>query len=165
MKYSKQIIRAVDLVLAFGSMFVVLWAIGFSNPQVIAPADNFETTGSTILFSIENADKLVIGTDLNFMDGKEYDLNENLSLDLLPGLYYWKVVGVLESEIRTLTIKDAVVLNIVKGDDGYDVINAGTVNLNIEVYNNKSEFVENVTLVPNEGIAVDKSKYIGGQNE
>lgn len=158
----KNMVYLIDSILLIGSIFVVMWAIGFSNPLVIAPIDGYETTGNSILFSIKNAEKLIISNDINFSDSNEYTLGENFSLDIKPGTYYWKVVGVTESEIRTLTVKDSVILELVKTDNGYNVINSGNVNLNVEVYDNESNFIENRSLVPNEFLPNDYEKYIGG---
>jgi len=164
-KSGKRAIRIIDSFIIFGSLFVIMWAIRFSNPLVIAPIDNYESLGGNILFSIENADLLIIDTDINFTNSKEYNLNKNFSLSLEPNIYYWKVVGVRESEIRTLTIKDSVILNIVKGEKGYDVVNAGSVILNVEVYDNQSHFIENVTLYPEGKILSNQNKYIAGQEK
>lgn len=161
---NKKIIHGVDYVLILASVFVVLWIIGFSNPQVIAPSNNYETFNRTVLFTIENGEKLLVSQDINFTEAKEYELNKNLSLNLKPGIYFWKVIGIRESEIRTFTIKDSVILNVVKSEDGYDIVNAGSVNLNVEVYNNRSEFLENLTLVPEEQTKLHSNKYIGAQD-
>ncbi len=158
-------IKIMDSFLIFGSLFAVMWIIGISTPLVIAPIDNYESLGGNILFSIKNADKLIVDTDLNFTNPKEYDLNKNLSLSLEPNIYYWKVIGITQSEIRTLTIKDSVILNIVKGENGYNVLNAGSVILNVEVYDNESHFIENVSLSPDKKILLEQSKYIGVQGK
>jgi len=162
---NKKVVRTIDFVVVISSLFVIMWAIGFQSPQVIAPTNEYESTESLVLFEIENADKLQIDTDVNFTNPRTYNLNNNLSLNLQPNTYYWKAIGVKESEIRKLTIIDAVVLNIIKKENGYDVVNAGSVVLNVEVYDNESNLLENKNLQPAEKFNSNSTKFIGGQNE
>ena len=126
------------------------------------PCGQLPFLSSEILFSIKNAERILIDDNINFTDADEFDLRKGFKLSFEPGVYYWKVVGVRQSEIRTLTIKDAVVLQLVEGEDGYDVVNAGSVDLNVEVYDNQSNFIENISLNPSERIDADGSKYVGG---
>ncbi len=155
----------LDMIFIIGSLLAVAYLIGYSTPLVISPIDDYESTSSEILFSIKSADKLLIDDNMNFSDPDEFNLRKNFKLSFEPGVYYWKVVGIRESEIRTLTIKDAVVLELVENKDGYDVVNAGSVRLNIEVYNNKSKFLENISLDPSERSVADDNKYVGGLDE
>ena len=162
-KGSQKHVVAIDMVLIVGSLIVLAWLVGFSSPLVISPIADYESVGSDILFYIENADKILIDNDMDFVDADEYLLREGFKLSFEPGIYYWKAVGVMESEVRSLTIVDAVVLNVIESKNGsYEVVNAGSIGLNVEIYNNESEFVENVSLSPYDSIEIEENKYVGG---
>jgi hypothetical protein len=59
-------VLTMDFVVVVGTLFGLMWAIGYSTPNVISPIDNYETINSSILFSIENADYLYIYKNINF---------------------------------------------------------------------------------------------------
>ena len=92
------------MVLIVGTLLTLIIVMGYATPLVISPIDNVTTTESIVLFSIEHAETLVIDDNIDFTSPDEYALKEGLSLNLEPGVYYWKAVGVTKSEIRTLKI-------------------------------------------------------------
>jgi len=130
-------IYKMDLVLIVGTILILIVLVGFVRPLVIAPADNLETNQNSILFSIEKADKLLIDDNMDFTTPEEYNLKDGIKINLKPGIYYWKAIGSvgLKTEIRTITINSEIDLSLRKIDSGYEVINAGNVNLNVDVYN------------------------------
>lgn len=137
----------VIVVLTLVSLFAVG---GFVQPLVIAPLNELETTNTKILFSIEKADVLMIDDNIDFSTPTKYVMKDGLKIDLSPGKYYWKAVGIASSEIRTLTIKSQVNLELREfEEDEFSVVNVGNVVLDVEVYNG-DEFVENVRLGVNE---------------
>jgi len=86
-----------------------------------------------------------------------------VNIDLVPGVYYWKAVGVLDGEIRTLTINSVVSLELKEINGGYGVVNGGNVRLNVDVYNGTG-LVEKRKLEV--GDLVDGgTKYVGGEDE
>jgi len=155
----------IDLAIIFGSLIVLMALVGYVQPRVIAPLNDYETSDTEILFSIEKAESLLIDDNLDFTTPDEYLVEDGMKIDLKPGTYYWKAVGVLDSEIRTLTIKSEVSLELkeIEGD-GYGVFNAGNVRLNVDVYNGTS-LVERVKLGINEEADVDGTKIVGGLDE
>lgn len=154
-------ILTIDLVVIVGTLFGLIWLVGYSTPRVISPIDNYETINSNILFSIDNADSLYIDKNINFTHPMEVDLREGVKIELEPGVYYWKAVGVRQSEIRTLTINSLVALRLDKTDEGFNVVNSGNVNLNVEVYND-SELIEERILEKDESVNSSGNKFIGG---
>jgi len=158
-------IYKIDLAVIVGSLIVLMVLVGYVQPRVIAPLDDYETLDSEILFSIEKAESLLIDDNLDFTTPNEYLVEDGMKIDLEPGIYYWKAVGVLNSEIRTLTIKSEVSLELreIEGD-GFDVVNAGNVRLNVDVYNGTS-FVERVKLDVSEEVDVEGDKFVGGLDE
>lgn len=155
-------IYKIDLAIIIGSLIVLMALVGYVQPRVIAPLDDYETSQTEILFSIEKAESLLIDDNPDFTTPEEYDIRDGLKIDLKPGTYYWKAVGVLDSEIRTLTIRSEVSLELreIEGD-GYSVVNAGNVRLNVEVYNG-TELLNKVKLDVSEEVDVDGDKIIGG---
>jgi len=129
-------VHKFDLVLVFVSLATLIFLVGYSQPLVVAPLDDYETSETEVLFEIEKAEKLLIDDNIDFTTPVEYDVREGLKIELEPGKYYWKAVGVLGSKIRTLTIQSTVSLELKKldGDGLYGVVNKGNVRLNVHVF-------------------------------
>ena len=155
-------IYKIDLVLIVVSLVVLMGVVGYVRPLVIAPLDDYESSGE-VLFLIEKADYLLIDDNPDFTTPDKYVLEDGLEIDFVPGKYYWKAVGVLVSEVRTLTINSVVSLELVKVEGGYGVVNGGNVVLNIDVYDG-SELVEKRKLGVGEEVD-GGDKYIGVQDE
>ena len=83
-----------------------------------------------------------------------------MKINLKPGKYYWKAVGILKSDIRTLIIKSEINLKLKKIGDGYGVVNAGNVRLNIEVYNG-TELIDKTKLDVDEELKSQGTKFVG----
>jgi len=151
----------VDAVLIVISLVVVMGLIGYARPLVIAPLDDYASTEGEILFSIEKADKLLIDDNLEFSSPTEYLLGDGLEINLDPGVYYWKAVGVVSSKVRTLTINSEVNFELKELGDGYGVVNVGNVRLNVDVYSG-DELIEKVKLNPDEEARAEGDKFVGG---
>lgn len=161
-----KIIYAIDAILILGSMIGIFLAVGYVTPLVIAPVDNLVTSESSVLFEFENADKLFIDDNVEFISPQEISVEDDLVVSMKPGKYYWKVEGIFESEIRELTVQSEVDLrlNKVEGEDRYEVTNAGNTRLNVDIYD-KGSLVGN-TILDVDGSSVEKGdKFIGGQDE
>ena len=157
-------IYAIDLAMIVGSLLLLIVVVGYVRPLVIAPLDDLDTTNDSVLFLIEKADLILIDDNVEFTSPEEINVKEGILIKLTPGVYYWKAVGVLESSIRTLTINSEVDLRIKKIGEDYGLVNAGNVNLNIEVYN-WTELVENKRLGIDEEQVVSGTKFIGEWDE
>ncbi len=131
----------IDLVLILLSVGVLMGIFGYAQPLVIAPIDEYASLEGGVLFEFEGADVLMIDDNMEFSSPDEYRVLNGLILELEPGIYYWKVKGVLGSEVRTLTIKSVLELMLVETEDGMAVVNAGNVRLNVDVYDGE-ELVE-----------------------
>jgi hypothetical protein len=152
-----------DLVIVIGSLLTLLVLVGYVSPLIIAPIDEFETSETEVLFLIDKADKLLIDDNIDFSTPEEYEIRDGLRINLEPGKYYWKAVGVLKSEIRTFTVKSRVSFKLKEMEDGgYGVVNSGNVRLSVDVYDDE-ELVEIVKLGVSEERSVSEGdKYIGG---
>ena len=148
---ANRMILKIDLVLIIGSLVVLVFLVGYVSPLVIAPLDNYESLERRVLFSIEKADRLLIDDNMEFSSPDEYSAEDGLKIDLEPGKYYWKAVGVVNSEVRTLTINSEVSLELRVSDEGnYEVVNAGNVWLDVDVYDGE-ELVDKVKLSVGDG--------------
>lgn len=143
----------IDIAVVSFSLLVMIFLVGYSQPLVISPVDDFKTQDTEILFSIDKANKLVVDDNLEFSTPEVYEVYDGLKLDLNPGKYYWKVIGVTHSEIRTLVIESVVNLELVEEENSYSVINAGNVGLSIDVYDGE-ELMENKDLDVGEKIGL-----------
>jgi len=148
-----------DLVLIGLSLIALLFVVGYASPMVIAPIDEYESDGD-VLFVIEKADVLMIDDNVEFSSPDEHGVEDGLKIRLEPGEYYWKAVGVLGSEVRTLTIKSVVDLELVEVDGGFGVVNSGNVGLNVDVYDG-GELVEKVKLGVGD-VSGEGDKFEGG---
>jgi len=158
-------VHKIDAAVVMVSIFALIFVIGYARPLVIAPLDNYSTSDTKVLFSIDNADKLIIDDNLEFTTPDEYLVEEGMKINLVPGEYYWKAVGVVDSEIRTLKILSEVSLEMKKIDEEhYSVVNSGNVRLNVEVYNG-TELIEQKKLEVNEESQTSGDKIVGGQDE
>ena len=158
-------IYKIDMVLIIVSVFVLIGIVGYMRPMVIAPLDDYQTSESEVLFSIDNAEVLLIDDNIDFSTPEEYYVKDGLKLSLVPGEYYWKAVGVVSSEIRTLTINSEVDLEFRKIiGDGFDVVNVGNVKLNVDVYDG-DELIEKKKLGVSDSLNSSGTMVVGGQDE
>ena len=156
-------IYAIDFAVIIGSVLVLIILIGYTAPKIIAPIDGYETN-KEVLFSIENADKLLIDDNQEFTSPEEYDIKDNLEINLKPGDYYWKAVGLTRSEVRKLTINSEIDLRLKKSQYGYDIVNAGNVELTVDIYNN-TKLIGNIILEIDDSESVNGDKFVGSDNE
>ena len=153
----------IDLIMIIVSLLVLITVVVYSRPLIIAPINDYESTDKSVLFFIEKADKLLIDDNIDFTTPEEYFMKDGLRIDLEPGKYYWKAVGALQSEIRTITINSIVSLSLKEtetGEEGFEVINIGNVELVVEIYNG-TKLVEKVRLGVEENIKSDSDKFVG----
>jgi hypothetical protein len=148
-----------DLALIGVSLVALVFAVGYVSPLVIAPLDEYESDGD-VLFVIEKADVLLIDDNVDFSSPDEYGVEDGLEISLEPGEYYWKAVGALPSEVRSLTIKSVVSLELVAVDGGFGVVNSGNVGLNVDVYDG-GELVDKVKLGVGD-VSSEGDKFEGG---
>jgi hypothetical protein len=151
-----KLVYKIDFAIILISIFSLIFIIGYISPMIISPINNLKTSEKEILFSIENADYLLVDDNLDFTTPDTYPLEEGLKINLAPGKYYWKAVGILKSETRTLTVNSEVNLQLKKLDEkNYGVFNAGNIRLNVEVYNGTS-------LIEKRKLPVDKTMNLTG---
>jgi len=154
----------IDLVLISFTLVALLILVGYAQPLVIAPLNEYESTEGGILFLIKKADTILIDDNSGFTTPDKYFIKEGLKINLEPGKYYWKAVGVLPGEIRTLTIKSKVSFELVKVGEDFGVVNSGNVKLNIDIYNG-TKLLDKIKLEVGENSTVDGNKFVGGYDE
>lgn len=163
-KMKKQHIKKIDFALIVVTLLVLASFIGYARPLVIAPLDDLATTNGSVLFEFERGNIILIDDNAGFNSPREIHAEENLLIHLKPGKYYWKVKGVLGSEIRELTILSEVSLKLKKLNDKFGLVNTGNVELDVEIYEYNS-LVEKVVLDVLEEKEVSGTKFVGGQHE
>ena len=156
-------IYAIDVTLAVAVLVGLLVLVGYSTPNVIySPSNGEEIDSTNILFSIKNADYILISQDENFTDKQIYGLEDGTSITLEPGFYYWKAKGATETKINTFTIRDSVILELIEENGEYLLVNGGTNNLNVEIYNG-TELIDKINLETNEKTIAEGTKFVGEQ--
>lgn len=153
----------IDLVVIGISVLILMGLVGYARPLVIAPFDEYESLDGEILFEFERADVLLIDDNADFTTPDEYRVVGGERVELEPGVYYWKVSGVLGSEVRKLTINSRIELELIETEEGMAVINAGNVRLNVDVYDG-DELVERMKLGVGD-ISEEGDGFIGGYDD
>jgi hypothetical protein len=148
-------ILLVETLFVFG-VFVYLF---FSMmPSAISPISGQVVSDPDFVFEIENGDQIIISRDVGFTN--PIVLEEGSDILLPPGVYYWKVKGILrESEVKTFTIEGNVGLNLREGEVTDRLENAG--NVDAEVSGGITG-----TIGVGESVEVEKDQsFEGGQYE
>lgn len=156
----KDVVKKLDLMVISLSVLVLMAAVGFVQPRVIGPINGYETTATQVLFSVEKGNVLLVDDNMEFTTPDEYSVVDGLELDLVPGIYYWKVVGVGSSKIRTLTINSKVSLEFVDDGENYSVVNSGNVDLLVDIYNG-TDLLEKRKLGIDEELENIGTKFVG----
>ena len=156
-------IGRIDMIVIGFTLLALIVLVGYAQPLVIAPLDEYESVNGEVLFEFERADVLLIDDNEDFTTPDEYRVVDGLIVVLEPGIYYWKVVGVLKSEVRKFTIQSKVELKLVETEDGFGVVNAGNVRLNVDVYDG-DDLIEKRKIEVGESVK-GGDKYVGGQDE
>jgi hypothetical protein len=138
--------------------------VTYARPLVIAPLNNFETTNNSVLFEFERGNIILIDDNLEFSSPQKIYAEDNLIINLKTGKYFWKIDGLVESEIRELTIISEVNLRFKKIDDKFVLVNSGNVKLNVDVYDNES-LVDNFILDIDDDKEINGNKFVGEQND
>lgn len=162
----KKWIYLFDIVVVAFSLIGLLWLVGYARPLVIAPLDGLVTSDSSVLFSFEKGNIILIDDNLEFSSPEKIYAEDNLIINLAPGMYYWKIVGVISSEIRELNITSRVDLKVRALEDNttYSIINGGNVPLDVEVYSNGTVVNKIILDVDQRGEAKGE-EFIGGQKK
>lgn len=163
---NKKYILGIDLLVVVGTLIVIAVLVGYARPLVIAPTDKLSTTNTAVLFSFEKANLILIDDNLEFSSPEEIYVKDNLVINLKPGIYYWKVVGALPSEVRKLTIESEVDLKlrrVASGNDSYEIVNSGNAELNVDVYQGE-KLAGNVVLGVDGNKEVSGTKFVGREN-
>jgi len=161
-------IYIIDATIIAGTLLTLIVSmlyIGYVNPLVIAPSDNFETMNTSVLFSFENAGEILIDDNPEFSSPEKINAKDNLIVRLVPGTYYWKVRGEMKSETRKLTVLSEIGLKLKStGENSYEVVNSGNTALNVEVYENET-LIDKIALKADESKNSSGTKFIGGEKD
>ena len=160
----KKHIYAIDFAIIVGTLIAVFVVVGYARPLVIAPLPDYNTTNSFVLFDFQRANLILIDDNPNFTSPDKIYVSDNLVVNLAPGVYYWKVVGELPSEIRKLTILSTVDLRLRQNGDLIEVVNAGNTELEVSVFRNET-LIEKILLDIDEGANVSGNKIQGAESE
>ena len=155
MNITKKQIYAVDLILIVGTSIVLILLVGYAQPLIISPINELETSNTSVLFSFEKGNIIYIDDNPEFTSPEKISAKDNLVINLKPGAYYWRVEGLLESEVRTLTINSKVDLRLKDAGKNYEVVNFGNTKLKVDIY-------DNMTLVGNVILDIDKNANVSG---
>jgi len=154
---------AIDFLLVAGTLTVLSFFVNYATPMVISPIDDLTTTDNSVLFEFENAGLILIDDNLQFSSPEKIFAKDNLVINLVPGVYYWKIEGILDSDVRKLTIESEIDLKLreLEKVGSYEVVNAGNVELNVDIYD-KGKLTGNIILGADESMEISGNKFVGG---
>lgn len=159
-------ILLIDTILILGTLLLIAGFVGYSRPLVIAPLDDFVTSENSVLFVFEKADVVLIDDNLQFSSPQEIYVEDNILITLPAGVYYWKVVGAIASDVRQLTIESSIDLKIRESENGtISVVNSGSIPLEVSVYDKGILSDRIVVDVDSDSVTVKGDKYLGREDE
>ena len=164
MKINK--ILRTDLIVIGITLVSLLFLIGYAQPLIISPNNELISSNNSVLFSFDKASYLLIDENPEFTSPEKIYVENNLAVNLKPGTYYWKIGGVLQSEVRKFTIESRIELKFKENleNNSYDVVNAGNTRLLVNVLNNTS-IISHVVLDVDESTNISATKFLGMENE
>jgi len=157
-------IRKIDIALIAAALIAISITINYAVPYVISPIDNTNVTINSVLFSFNKSDSVIIDDNPEFSSPEEIHAEDGLAINLKPGIYYLKVREIAMSEIRKLTVLSEINLKLRSAGEAYEVINAGNVGLNVDIYENES-YKGTIALKKGEIKNNSGDKFAGRENE
>jgi len=154
----------IELILILATLMLALLVIGYYRPLVISPINNFVTQNNSVVFSFEKANYILIDDNSEFSSPERIDVKNDLIVNFEPGVYYWKIGGIVESETRKLIIQSRLDLQFREQENNFEVVNTGNEKLSVEVYN-QNKISGNVILDVGEGTNLSGEKYLGRKYE
>lgn len=127
-RFSKAMIVLQLFILIFA--FVFLYKIA---PRINYPNDGSLLNGNMVKFDFENSKAILIDDNPEFSSPINIDAEKikDVFISFPPGTYYWKGVGILETEPKKFTINSNVGLEI--QDNQTNLKNVGNVALNVSI--------------------------------
>jgi hypothetical protein len=162
---NKQVFR-MDLIVIGVTLVGLLFIIGYAKPLVLSPKNDLVSENNSVLFSFDKAEYILIDDNLEFSSPERIYASNNLVINLKPGVYYWKIVGVLQSDVRKFTINSRVELKFRENFDNneYEVVNSGNMRLLVDIFNS-TNLVGNTVLEIDESKNVSGTKFLGREYE
>jgi hypothetical protein len=149
----------IEVVFLLG-IFVFLF---FSTaPRQLYPLQGMTVSEKNFLFEIENSEEIMLSSNENFSNF--IVLKEGDERLLPPGIYFWKVKGLLrDSEIRNFTLQSEASLNLMNKGDFYEIENSGNVDLNLTKNTGKITVATILNIGESKEFEKDNSTYEGKQ--
>lgn len=146
----------VQAILIFATIIIVL---------IFYPRADFSLDGSKVSFSSINAEVIILSANPDFSNPRYVDVNDNVSFNLKPGIYYWKVSNdYIESFAKEFKIDSEVGLQIIEENGSQELKNIGDVKVNV-TKTKDGAFVGYIILEPNESNQINDGNYLGRQDE
>ena len=135
MKNKKAISKMSKMIIA-GQLIIVIGIFSFMYffvPYLDYPQNNQIIDENIIEFKFRNANVILIDDNKDFSSPREINFNEiNVSkIWFEPGTYYWKAVGIVESDLKEFTINSNLGLELDK--ENKTLKNIGNTILNISM--------------------------------
>ncbi|MBS3089883.1 hypothetical protein J4461_03335 [Candidatus Pacearchaeota archaeon] len=144
--YNKDI-YLVDVLLIGGVLLSGAILVGYSRPLVISPIDELNTYDKQVIFSLERGSSILIDDNADFSSPERIFFEDNLSINLKPGMYYWRAEGIINSKIYKLKVDSSVNLELKKSENSYELFNAGNVPINVTFFDNESIVSTNIIVI------------------
>jgi len=132
----KKAISKVSKIVLVGQLIIIIGIFSFAYlfvPYLDYPQNNQMIDENTVEFKFRNANVILIDDNEDFSSPREVNFNE-MNINKVwfePGIYYWKAVGLLESDSREFTINSNLGLELDKENKTLE--NTGNTVLNISI--------------------------------
>lgn len=139
----------------------------FSVVYLIYPRTDIKLQEDNVNFKSINANAIVISENPDFSNSRYIKVgrDENISINLKPGTYYWKPTNdYIEGFQKSFTIESEVGLKIDMKENDSTLVNIGNVKVNV-TRTKEGILVGHIILEPNESQKIEEGKYEGRQDD
>jgi len=155
---------------------VIFLTVVFTIIYFMYPKINVDIDGETVSFNSINTNMIIISENPDFSNSRYLDIEEreNVSFNLKPGTYYWRVANnYIEGLKNEFTIESEVGMKIDRKtendvgeneEDESELVNIGNVKLNV-TKGQEGVLIGYIILEPNESAEIEDKdeKYTGRQ--
>ena len=144
-------------IVAAQALFLLIVMAGI---YFIYPRTDAYVNGNAVSFESVNAKNIIISQNPDFSNSRAIDINKNVSLNLEPGVYYWKASNnLIEGWSRKFEIDSEVGLEV---ENDSELVNIGNVKVNV-TKSREGVMVGHIILEPDEKEKIENGNYEGRQ--
>ena len=143
---------------------IIFLAVVITAVYFLYPRTEISIQEDVVRFNPINAKVIIFSENPDFSNPRYLEINEEVSLNLKPGTYYWKASNdLIEGFKNKFTIESEVSMKVDVSENKSDLVNVGNVKINVSKTKN-GVMVGHIILEPEESEEIENSgKYTGRQ--